>query len=226
MPDAARPLRRDAERNRQLLLATAQDLIAERGLDVTHEDIARAAGVGMGTVYRRFPARQALLNALFDEHIDAVVAVAEDARAATDPWEGLQRFMERNLEMQAQNRGLSELLRGSSQDSQLIGQARRRITPIVSELVDRAQAAGQLAEDVRPGDFVLVELMVAGVMDAARSFEPDLWRRSLAMALAGLRDGRLLPGASPAAEAIDRLHGRADDTTPISERPRRRARTA
>lgn len=211
MLEAERPLRRDAERNRQLLLATARALIAECGLDVGHEDIARAAGVGKGTVYRRFPDKQDLIDALFDEHIDAVVTLAEDARKASDPWEGLRRFMEGNLEMQARDRGLRELLRGSRQGSQLVRRARERITPAVGELVTRAQAAGALTENIAPGDFVLVELMVTGVMDAARSFDPDLWRRALAVALAGLCDGQALPGAPPDAEAIDRLHGGGGD---------------
>jgi AcrR family transcriptional regulator len=205
VPDTARPLRRDAERNRQLVLATARELVAERGLDVTHEDIARAAGVGMGTVYRRFPERQDLFNALFDAHIDAVVALAEDAREAADAWEGLQGFMERTLEMQAQDRGLSELLRGSSQDTQLARRARTRISPVVAELVERAQAAGQLAPGVAPGDFVLAQIMVTGVLERSRSSDLDLWRRALAMVLAGLRAQPVLPGSAPDAEAIDRL---------------------
>lgn len=181
--------------------------MARRGLEVSHEEIAREAGTGMGTIYRRFPAKQDLLDALFNEHIDAVVALAEDALGATDPWDGLQQFMERHLDLQAEDRGLSEMLRANSQTSELVRQARQRITPIVSELVERAHAAGELGHDVSPGDFVLVQLMVCGVMDAARSFDPELWRRALAVALIGLRQGQALPGTSPDADAIDRLHG-------------------
>jgi len=208
MADTARPLRRDAERNRQLLLAAARVLIAERGLEVTHEDIARAAGTGLGTIYRRFPTKQDLVDALFTEHVDAVVALAEAARGAPDPSDGLRRFMEATLEMQARDRGLSQLFRGVHQDSPLVRGARVRIAPIIGELVERARAAGELAAGVTPGDFVLVELMVAGVMDATRSFAPDLWRRSLAIGLAGLRHGRSLPGVSPDAATMDRLYGR------------------
>lgn len=207
MPDSERPLRRDAERNRQRLLATARALIAKRGLDVTHEEIARVAEVGTGTIYRHFPSKQDLIDALFNQHIDTVVSLAQDARWAADPWDGLLGFMELTLEMQAQDRGLSQLLRGDSPDSQLISRARQRITPIIGELVEGAQAAGNLATNVTPGDFVLVELMVVGVMDAARSIDPDLWRRSLAIALAGLNAGQPLPGPSPDARTIERLHG-------------------
>ena len=207
MPPAARPLRRDAERNRQLVLATAQTLIADRGLSVTHEEIARAAGVGMGTVYRRFPAKQDLVDALFNAHIDAVVRLAQDARDAGDPWDGLVRFMTENLEIQAQSRGLRELLRDGRRNSALVRDARERITPIVVELVARAHAAGQLAAHVAPGDFELVELMVTGVMDAGRSVDVDIWHRALAIALAGLKEGQHLPGTPPDGAAIDRVYG-------------------
>lgn len=201
-----RPLRKDAERNRQLLLTTARELIAERGLAVTHEDIARAADVGKGTVYRRFPSQQDLVDALFAEHIDAVVALAERACAVASPWDGISGFMHASLALQADDRGLRELLRGARQGSHLVADARARITPLIAELVVRAQRAAQVTEDITPGDFELVELMVTGVMDAARTVRPELWRRALALALAGLRDGQRLPGSSPDAATIDRLH--------------------
>lgn len=207
MTDPDRPLRRDAERNRQLILATAWSLVSEHGLEVTHHDIAAAAGVGVGTVYRHFPARDQLMAALFADHVDAVVKLAEAARNAEDPWEGLHRFIEQDLEVQSTNRGLSELLRGGEKDSQVTRRARVRIAPVVGELVERAQVAGQLADDIAPGDFVLVEMMVASVMDAARTFAPELWRRALALALDGLRAGHRLPGVSPDAGVMDELWG-------------------
>jgi AcrR family transcriptional regulator len=203
---SARPLRRDAERNRQLLLSTARVLMAERGLDVTHDEVAREAGVGVGTVYRRFPARQDLVDAVFDEHIDEVVAIAEQACTCVDAWEGLEVFMERHLELQAEDRGLSELLRGRGPDSELVRRARERITPIVDGLVERARGAGQVGPDVGAGDFVLVQLMVCGVMDAARSVDPRLWRRALVVALAGLRHHQPLPGDPPDGDTVERLH--------------------
>ena len=207
MPTAARPLRRDAERNRQHLLSTARSLIARQGLDVTHDEIARVAGMGKGTVYRRFPDKQTLVDALFNDHIDAVVALAETARDDPDPWQGIETFMQANLELQAQDRGLRELLRGAQQGSSLVRQARERITPIVDELISQAQASEQLARHIGPGDFVLVELMVTGVMDATQSFDSDLWRRALAVGLAGLRSGSPLPGEPLDADQIDRVHG-------------------
>lgn len=203
---AERPLRRDAERNRQLLLRTALALMAREGLGVSYERIAREAGTGMGTVYRRFPERADLVDALFAEHVDAVVDLARQASRVEDPWEGLTWFMTRQFELEADNRGLGELLRSGNQASDLVLRGRARITPLVARLVDRAVRAGQLPAGVVPGDLVAVHLMVGAVMDAAREVDPDLWRRALAVALAGLRHAEL-PGTPPDEHVIDRLYG-------------------
>src|SRR6202045_874858 len=89
-----RPLRRDAERNRQRILAAAAEVFTERGLDATLDDVARAAGVGVGTVYRRFPDKDSLVSELFRDRIDALVTVAEEACESADPWRGLVDFLE------------------------------------------------------------------------------------------------------------------------------------
>src|ERR1700728_5125884 len=88
------PLRRDAERNRQRILAAAADVFTERGLDATLDEVAKAAGVGIGTVYRRFPDKETLVSELFRERIDALVTVAETACTAPDPWRGLVSYLE------------------------------------------------------------------------------------------------------------------------------------
>ncbi|WP_232323686.1 TetR/AcrR family transcriptional regulator [Catenuloplanes japonicus] len=199
------PLRRDAERNRQLLLRTAYDLMAVDGLDVTYEEIARAAGTGLGTVYRRFPQRQDLLDALFAAHIDAVVGFAEEAARRDDALAGLVWFLERQLELEAGSRGLGELLRGRRQSSTLVQAAGERMTPIIAGLVARAVRAGQLPDGVTPGDFAAAHVMVGSVMDASRTVAPDLWRRALAIALAGLRHADL-PGVAPDETVIDHLY--------------------
>ncbi|WP_232234615.1 TetR/AcrR family transcriptional regulator [Actinoplanes sp. N902-109] len=199
------PLRRDAERNRQHLLRTAYDLMASTGLDISYEDIARAAGTGMGTVYRRFPQRQDLLNALFGEHIGMVTTLAEQASRQDDAWAGLTWFLEQQLEIEAQSRGLGELLRGRNQATALVEQARERMTPLVAGLIERAVRSGQLPAGVTPADFVAVHVMVGSVMDASRTFAPQLWRRALAIALAGLRHADL-PGDPPDETVIDRLY--------------------
>src|SRR6201996_3844948 len=89
-----RRLRRDAERNRQRILAAAAEVFTEHGLDATLDEVARAAGVGVGTVYRRFPDKESLVAELFRERVDALVTVAEEACTARDPWQGLVTYLE------------------------------------------------------------------------------------------------------------------------------------
>src|SRR6202046_32000 len=89
-----RPLRRDAERNRQRILAAAAQVFTERGLDATLDEVARAAGVGIGTIYRRFPDKESLVSELFRDRVDAFVTVAEEACAVRDPWQGLVGYLE------------------------------------------------------------------------------------------------------------------------------------
>jgi AcrR family transcriptional regulator len=199
------PLRRDAERNRRLLLRTAYELMASKGLDVPYEDIARAAGTGMGTMYRRFPQRQDLLDALFSEHIDTVIGFAEQASRHDDAWAGLTWFLEQQLEIEAQSRGLGELLRSRSQATALVQRAHERMTPLVADLITRAVAAGQLPAGSTPADFAAAHLMVGSVMDASRTFAPQLWRRALRVALAGLRHADL-SGDPPDETVIDHLY--------------------
>jgi AcrR family transcriptional regulator len=198
-------LRRDAVRNRQLLLRTAYELMASEGLDVPYEDIARAAGTGMGTMYRRFPHRQDLLNALFSDHIDTVIGLAEQASRYGDAWAGLTWFLERQLEIEAQSRGLGELLRSRNQATALVQRAHERMTPLVTDLVTRAVRAGQLPAGATPADFAAVHVMVGSVMDASRTFAPQLWRRALTIALAGLRSAEL-SGDPPDEAVIDHLY--------------------
>src|SRR3984885_6165269 len=90
----ARPLRRGAERNRQRILAAAAEVFNERGLDVSLDEIARHAGVGVGTVYRRFSTKEELIEALFMDRLDSITALAEDAAETADPWSGLASFLE------------------------------------------------------------------------------------------------------------------------------------
>src|ERR1700680_1616117 len=104
--DAERPLRKDAERNRQRILEAARELFTEQGLGVTLNDIAHFAGCGVGTVYRRFPDKEQLIDALFEERVGELVACAEAALSNPDPWEGFVGFLEYGLRLQAQDRGL------------------------------------------------------------------------------------------------------------------------
>ncbi len=182
-----RPLRADAERNRQLLLDAAKELFAERGLHVSLDDIAKRAGVGVGTAYRRFSSRSELIEALFDERIDQMVELGEQCLEIEDPWEGLVAFIERSTELQSSDRGLKEILLGSGEGKEKIGEIRERMRPIGSELIERAKESGDLRPDFAPQDLPMLQIMLGGVADASATVEPGLWRRYLELLLIGMR---------------------------------------
>jgi AcrR family transcriptional regulator len=184
--EAERPLRADAERNRQRILDAARELFAERGLGVTLNDIAHHAGVGVGTVYRRFPDKKQLIDSLFEQRLEDLVGLMNAAIADPDPWQGLSRFLEGALELQAADRGLRELITGMPDGLERISKLRGRLLPLGTELVRRAQATGQLRADIEPQDVPVIQLMLATIIDAARDVQPELWRRFLAITLRGL----------------------------------------
>ncbi|MEU2349659.1 TetR/AcrR family transcriptional regulator [Modestobacter sp. NPDC049651] len=184
----ARPLRRDAARNRELLLAAARTVFAERGLEATLDDVAKAAGVGVGTAYRHFGNKFELATAVLEEAIDAMVVMAEKALADEDPWRGLVSCLESALGLQAFNRGLREVLTSVS-DPESVLRIKEKLEEPLTLLVQRAQAAGALRADVTVGDFKVLTVMVCAVADLAGETAPEIWRRYLALLLPGLRPG-------------------------------------
>ena len=205
-PAGERPLRRDAERNRQRILAAAAEVFSERGLDATLDEVARAAGVGVGTVYRRFPDKDSLVQELFRDRIDGLVAVAEQACAAADPWEGLVSYLEFAASAMAADLGLQQMMTFATYGRDRVCYARDRMRPVLGRLVERAQASGDLREDFQPADIKLIVFMLASLADCTAA-GPDLWRRYLGMLLDGLRRSREttsgLPVAAPDPHEIE-----------------------
>jgi AcrR family transcriptional regulator len=195
--ETERPLRRDAERNRRRIMDAARVVFAQRGLDVSMDEIARQAGVGVGTVYRRFPNKEELIDALFHEGLDEISQIARDAMEVEDPWEGLVAFMENAVTHQSMDRGLKEVLLGSAHGRARVTRGRERIAPLLQRLVDRAQGSGQLRPDVSATDFALIQMSLGAVMDYAQEADPEVWRRSLGLVLDGLRTRRDAPSALP-----------------------------
>jgi AcrR family transcriptional regulator len=199
-----RPLRKDAERNRQRILDAAAELFAQRGLGVTLNEIAHHAGVGVGTVYRRFRHRDEIVVALFEQRMRDYAALAEEAGADPDPWNGLVTFLERSLAMQAADRGLKALLVGHSHADPRVARVRERVLPVIERLVARAHAAGALRPDVGALDLPMVSLMIGQVTDFSEDVAPGLWRRYLALLLDALRSERTtLPLAPLAPDQLD-----------------------
>ncbi|MCD9200160.1 TetR/AcrR family transcriptional regulator [Aeromicrobium wangtongii] len=181
--DAERPLRRDAARNRELILRTAAEVFAEHGLDAGYDEIARRAGVGVGTVYRRFPERAELIEALFESRVDEIVAIAEEAISRPDSFEGIGWFLEQALERQVADRGLTEAL-AQLPKADLCAVGVERLRAAIETMIERAQADGTLRPDIAAGD-VGLQLFVLSSMTTTD--QPDLWRRYLALLIEGLR---------------------------------------
>ena len=201
------PLRRDAERNRQRILTAAAGLYAQHGLKVSHDQIAQAADVAVGTVYRRYPDKSALIADLFTGQVNAVVADARAALAITDPWQALVSFMTDVLNHQAANRGLRELTTNAPDGIALATQARSQIAPVVTELLARAQQANVVRPDITERDLALLPIMIGSIIHTAGPANPDLWRRTLTIVLDGLRPEHPepLPGSPPDAVQLPQI---------------------
>jgi AcrR family transcriptional regulator len=209
-----RPLRRDAERNRQRILHAAAEVFTQRGLDATLDDVARQAGVGVGTVYRRFPDKESLVAELFQDRIDTLVAVAEAAGAAPDPWQALVSFLEYAAASMAGDLGLRQLMMFATYGKDRVAYAREQMRPVITKLVERAQAAGALRPDFAATDVPLIALMLSSAAEYAGPVNHEVWRRYLALLIDGMRPPREgtselpVPALTPAEiEDSMRAHG-------------------
>jgi AcrR family transcriptional regulator len=214
---APRPLRRDAERNRQAILRAAAEVFTARGLGASLDDVARHAGVGVGTVYRRFPDKESLAEALFEERIGAMAALAEKALAEPDSWTGLVSFLEGACTQLAGDRGLQEIVMYATHGRDRTSRARARMQPLVTALVERAQRDGKLRSDVHPTDMLFIELMVSAAARYAAPVKPEIWRRYLALITDALRPERT--GATQLPESPLRPHEMLQVMRSIPQRP-------
>jgi AcrR family transcriptional regulator len=188
--DGDRRLRSDAERNRRRILRAATEVFTERGLDASLDDVARHAGVGVGTVYRRFPDKETLVQELFTDRVDALVADTEKACAAADPWTGLTWYLGHVAETFSADLGFRQLMMFGTYGAVSSRYARDRMRPVVTRLVERAQAAGQVRADLAATDIPFILLMVTSAAEHAREVRLDVWRRYLTLILDGLRPAR------------------------------------
>jgi AcrR family transcriptional regulator len=194
-------LRRDAARNRQSIVDTARRSFAVQGLDVPMDSIAKEAGVGGGTLYRRFPRRDDLVEACMSDRMDAYLTAVREALDDPDPWHGFVGYLTTACAMQAADRGVSDLLTRTFPTSHRLEARRRRAHVALHELMDRAQRHGELRQDVTVDDIPLLLLANAGIVRATFGTAPDAWRRVLGITIDGLR---------------------AEDPTPLPPAPTRR----
>lgn len=181
-----RRLRRDAEANRQRIILAAREVFAERGLGVNLDDIARHAGVGVATAYRLFGNKQALINELFEERVDALVAFAEQALKNDDPWEGVVGLLTMTLEVMTADRALREVFFSDVGGRPHVAESRRRFMPLAEAVMRRAQEAGVLRPDLATTDLNLIFYMVSSVLLHTQPVSSTVWRRYLTIALDGM----------------------------------------
>jgi AcrR family transcriptional regulator len=178
-------------------------LFTQRGLDVTLNDVAHHAGVGVGTAYRRWANNEQLIDELFARKLDEVAELGTQALEDADAWRGRTTFLEGSLRMQLEDRGLKDLLTNPELGHEQVNQARERIAPLVEAIVVRARASGQLRPEFAATDAIFIQLALGALMDRTRDMDPSLYRRYLTMFLDGVRgDGPRseLPVAPPSVE--------------------------
>jgi AcrR family transcriptional regulator len=202
-------LRADAARNRAAIVEAARTVFAEHGLDVPLEEIARRAGTGSATLYRRFPTREDLIAAVFaermSEHLDAVrVGLADE-----DPWRGFASYVTAAAAMQARDRGIADLVITEMSTAPEIEELRSRAFDGLVQLVERARHSGVLRADFTTEDVVLLLMANAGLVERADGIAADASARLVHVLLDGFRaqgasDGPLAPGPRQTEEAMRR----------------------
>ena len=185
-PTHGKPLRKDAARNREKLLAAAVELFAERGTEGSLEEVAKRAGVGIGTLYRHFPTRDALVEAAYRNEVAQLRAAADELLAELPPDEALEAFMRRFVEYGTAKRGMRDALQSIAGGSAtLFADTRGQVTEAVAVLLQAGAEAGTLRADVEAED--VLRAMGAIWMVADGDEFPDQAMRILRLVLDGLR---------------------------------------
>jgi AcrR family transcriptional regulator len=178
-----RPKRADARRNYEKVLAAAREAFAEGGESTALEEIARRAGVGIGTLYRHFPTRQALLEALYIDEVEEICRSAAELERG-DPWDALNRWFERFIGYIATKQALAgELLKYVERDAEVFRHSREALWAAGEPLLKRAQEAGIVRDDVQIGEVITMVIGIAKIPAA----DPAQTRHILRIALDGLR---------------------------------------
>jgi AcrR family transcriptional regulator len=189
-------LRRDAAENRELLLAAAAKVFAEQGLGAGVEEIARVAGVGVGTLYRRFPNKDALIAELVQDVLERMSSLASAAIETPDGG-GLERYLEGSSAYQMEHRGCLPRLWNTSTDNEALVQVRQKIATLLAD----AKRHGRVRDEIMPTDLTMVMWSIRGVIETTRDVAPEAWRRHLAILVAGLRPSPEALGHKPLTRA-------------------------
>jgi AcrR family transcriptional regulator len=182
-PAGGRPLRRDAAENRRRILAAASVVFADHGLDAGVEEVARVAGVGMGTLYRRFPSKQALIDELISAMRRELLDIAQRAAARTDGT-GLEQLLVNTGRLQADHLGCLRRLWAQSEAGMKAIEDFRRLVPV---LLQSAQQHGRIRPEITHSDISMVLWSVSAIIDTSATVAPQAWQRHLELLIAGLR---------------------------------------
>lgn len=181
-----RPLRADAQRNLERILASARALFAERGPSAQMEDIAAHAGVGIGTLYRRFPTKEALVTELVRERFQEFAVIAAECEQIEDPYDALATMMRRHAESTEDDVAFQlAMLKLNEFRWEGIEEDKAVLNAVVSRIIERAQSAGEVRPDLALEDYGMMMCGVTATMHF-RSEQYE-WRRHLELILAGLK---------------------------------------
>ncbi|MGW8970481.1 TetR/AcrR family transcriptional regulator [Streptomyces platensis] len=187
MPETERPLRADARRNRERIMASAGELFARQGHEVQMEEIATHSGLGMGTLYRHFPNKQALLTAMVRERFRGMTDLAHDAEQLADPWQAFETILRTYLEAADGDAGFQLALMGSKEpEGDGLEEQKAKFAEIIHRIIERAVAAGAVRSDLTVADFPLLTVGIMATMYFKPAGNPD-WRRHLQLVLDGVR---------------------------------------
>lgn len=183
--ETGRPLRADAQRNRDKILAAAVRVFTEEGLDAHFERIAREAGVGTGTLYRNFPTREALIEAAYRNEVARLCDAVPDLLATMPPREALRAWMGRFIDYATAKLGMADALRAVvASGTDPYGQSREMIQNAITTLMDAGTAVGAFRSDIRPTDLFAA---LAGIaLTSAHPDQRDQAERLLTLTLDGL----------------------------------------
>jgi len=189
-----RPLRADARRNRERILASAGELFARLGRDAQMDEIAEHCGLGLGTLYRHFPTKAALLTAIVSRRFEQVTALAHDAEHLEDPGEAFEALLRGYVQAAEGDAALQLALLGS-EERQLDGieDQKAEFRAIVARIIDRAITAGAVRDDLTVADFPVLATALMSTMYFKPSTTAD-WRRHLTLQLDGIRARRTTEG--------------------------------
>jgi AcrR family transcriptional regulator len=185
-PLTERPLRADARRNREKIVNAAREIVAEHGEAAQIDDVARLAGVGVGTVYRHFPNKDALMGELLRMCVLECTAVTRSAAELEDPWEAFAQMIRGSCERTAADAAMRRTWQAAGDEARPYAAAEKAdLNDAAAVLIDRAHAAGTLRADFGVADMPGLMCGLSAAIDALP--EPDRWRRLVEFALDGLR---------------------------------------